>query len=42
VVEELLSIMLVITVTVAYLGTVTLFCFLVPRFVDWVMKQGGE
>jgi hypothetical protein len=40
--DEFLSIMLVVTVTVAYLGTVALFCFLVPRFVRGVIKQGEE
>jgi hypothetical protein len=39
--EEFLALWLVLTIVVAYLGTVTLFCLLVPRLVDWVIKSNG-
>jgi hypothetical protein len=40
--EEFLAMWLVLTITVGYLGLVTLFCFLVPRIACWFMRQNVE
>jgi hypothetical protein len=37
--DEFLALWVVLTIVVAYLGTVTLFCLLVPRFVDGSSSQ---
>jgi hypothetical protein len=39
--DEFLALWLVLTIVVAYLGTVTLFCLVVPRLVDWAIKSNG-
>jgi hypothetical protein len=38
--EEFLGIWLALTLAVGYLGTVTLFMILVPRFIEWVKEHG--
>jgi hypothetical protein len=40
--EEFLAMCLALTLTLGYLGTVTLFMFLVPRLVRWIREQGEE
>jgi hypothetical protein len=40
--DEFLAMWLVLTITVGYLGLVTLFCFLVPRIARWVTRQNVE
>ena len=37
--EEFLAVWLVLTITVGYLGLVTLFCLLVPRIYRWFMRS---
>jgi phosphatidylglycerophosphatase A len=41
-VDEFLGMWLALTITVGYLGTVTLFVILVPWFVQWFKEQNGD